>query len=419
MSYITIIDNEKVLLVLLLLATFALLSILLRQRYYCLLIRYAKWQNEEQTIAEATHDAINAIDSAVSDPSVSIIIPCNESELPALEQLLPRLFSQNYKGKFEIVVVNEDNSALTKDKVSSIQEYSPNLRYSFIPSSSRNIEKRKLAITIGIKASHGIWAIILNANVRPVNDNWLSHYVQHFSSETNFVSAYYNYDNDWSTAVKNAILDRISNVVNQIVANERGEYIINGDVNWAVRCSWFIEQQGFAESLILPFGEEAILANHRIEPRQGILLFSPSTKLVEEVVYENSKTLLYRQIINTEISHHLNGRSRLLLRFCNAQSLAPLIFLLSILAYITIRFVSLYYHEAYDTSSVAFDAIFVLLLTVSISASIVCAKKLMKSLHENIPCLFLLRYSLLKPFRLLQVSLLRIGHKQDFNRNYL
>ena len=78
-----------------------------RLRHYKLLQKYADWQNEAQEVELATHDALHRGEGGGTFsgyPFVSIIVPVNHFSTN-IENLLHALFTQQYAGQFDVVLV--------------------------------------------------------------------------------------------------------------------------------------------------------------------------------------------------------------------------------------------------------------------------------------------------------------------------
>lgn len=184
----------------------------LRLRHYNLLKKYADWQDEAEAVEFATHDALHCeVGEEEAEgsgyPFISIVVPINHFSTN-LDEQLQALFSQQYAGQFDVVLADEEHSADTKEMVKRYKEQYADLRSTFVPETSRNIERRKLALTLGIRASRGEWVIVVSAESMPVNHDWLQHYAQHLTSDVDFVQAYSNYEDDGSMLMRRAIYER-------------------------------------------------------------------------------------------------------------------------------------------------------------------------------------------------------------------
>ena len=89
-------------------------------------------------------------DPRPAPPAVSVIIVAGDDG-PALEQLLGKLFEQEYpSAEMEVIVVNDGKSENVKDVVTRVKHLNnlPNLRITFTHDELRNLSHRKLAVTL-------------------------------------------------------------------------------------------------------------------------------------------------------------------------------------------------------------------------------------------------------------------------------
>ena len=125
-------------------------------------------------------------------PPLSVIIYARE-EVENLRRNLTAVLEQDYP-QFEVIVINDGNTDESEDYLTLQGEKYPNLYHSFVPSSSRYISRKKLAITLGIKASKYDWLVFTEANCLPESNQWLRTMARNFTSRAQIV---------WDTADMN------------------------------------------------------------------------------------------------------------------------------------------------------------------------------------------------------------------------
>lgn len=84
-------------------------------------------------------------------PPISVII-CAKNESDNIRKNLPAILEQNYPN-FEVIVINDGSTDESEDVLSVMEEKYPHLYHTFTPDSSRYVSRKKLALTLGIKAS--------------------------------------------------------------------------------------------------------------------------------------------------------------------------------------------------------------------------------------------------------------------------
>lgn len=102
-------------------------------------------------------------------PPVSVII-CAREECENLRRNLKAVLEQDYP-QFEVIVINDGNTDESEDYLTLLEEKYPHLYHSFVPDSSRYISRKKLAATLGVKASKYDWLVFTEANCCPQTTN--------------------------------------------------------------------------------------------------------------------------------------------------------------------------------------------------------------------------------------------------------
>ena len=110
-------------------------------------------------------------DDAENGKPVSVVIIADNND-GALKANLPLFLSQDYPGGFEVIVVVASDG---DDTAGVIESYSkvPNFYATYVPKSSRYMSRRKLAVTLGVKAAKHEWVLLTDAACCPVTDKWI------------------------------------------------------------------------------------------------------------------------------------------------------------------------------------------------------------------------------------------------------
>ena len=128
------------------------------------LLRWIDWVAARRVMAAPTADAAEL-------PRISIIVPCFNAAR-ALETSIPQMLQQDYPD-FQIILVNENSEDDTADVIKRLAQSDPRVRHTYVPDTSRSIEPRKLALTLGIKAARSEWVVIADPDAQPVSRSWL------------------------------------------------------------------------------------------------------------------------------------------------------------------------------------------------------------------------------------------------------
>lgn len=103
-------------------------------------------------------------------PPISVLLtPTDNAEV--LLRNLPLYLNQDYPGKFQVVVVVQEKDKETEDVLK--QFACENLYITFVPNSSRYMSRKKLAITLGVKAAKHNWIAMVDVSCKPMSEEWL------------------------------------------------------------------------------------------------------------------------------------------------------------------------------------------------------------------------------------------------------
>lgn len=388
----------------------------LRLRHFRLLAKHAAWQLEAQAVEKATHEAL-VEGRSEEERLLTIVVPVVNERDP-LEPLLRNLIAQKYKGEYEIIVADENHSVEVEELSERVQRNDfSHLRYTFVPDSSRYIERRKLAITLGLRAARGEWVLVLSPDTLPVDNQWLYHVSQSLIEGNDLVMAYYNYDDDGSLVARRAIFDRVCDLATRMKAWEDGRVMSCLPSAWAVRKSWFLSQGGFADSVSLAFGEESVLACLHADTERTALLCSPLTRLVEYL--PSAEVLQTRRIQKREVMHFLAQPLRKYRRQNVWAGISTYAFVLCQLSYLIGRVVLDVQRAAYTLALLPIDVISLALWVVGLTLPIVMVRSGLRTLDERKYGAYIYLYELLRPLYAITTELERSTHQHDFERKFI
>ena len=193
-------------------------------------------------------------------PPLSIILVAKDAASD-LQKNLPAILEQDYPN-FEVIVIYEQSSDDNcEDVLKLLQDKYPNLYHSFIPDSARYISHKKLGIHMGIKASHHEWLVFTEPNCRPSSNQWLRKMARNFTSDTDIVLGYSNYEKTKGWFNRKITFDTLLNSMRQLGKAIGGHPYTGCGRNLAYRKSLYYNQKGFASHLNLQRGEDDLFVN--------------------------------------------------------------------------------------------------------------------------------------------------------------
>ena len=120
--------------------------------------------------------------------SVIMTVFDNGSEL---EQHLPAFLTQQYEPGYEVIVVDESSTDNTDDVLKLMKQQYPHLYSTFLPKPDVHRNRKRLALTIGVKATKNEWIIFSDINAYPQSATWLQDISDNLSGASGIMLGYY------------------------------------------------------------------------------------------------------------------------------------------------------------------------------------------------------------------------------------
>lgn len=127
-------------------------------------------------------------------PDITILLTTHKNALQ-LENNIENYLHQDYPGNYELVVVAEKGDSETED-VLKRHAANEKLYYTFIPKSSRYMSRKKLAVTLGIKAAHYDWIVMSEPECAPTSESWLKEFAKGCTADSKLVMGYCKFDEE-------------------------------------------------------------------------------------------------------------------------------------------------------------------------------------------------------------------------------
>ena len=190
-------------------------------------------------------------------PHITVLITAHDNQ-SELERNLPMFLKQQYSADYQVIVVCQSSDADTIDYLKRTAAETPHLYYTFIPESSRYMSRKKLQITLGVKAAKYEWIILTEPTCHPENGKWLSTMARNCQEPNHLVLGYVGFEEETKTVRRFECIRKAFYVLRR--AQQSHGYRTHMP-NVAFRKSDFMREQGYQGNLELVRGEYDFLVN--------------------------------------------------------------------------------------------------------------------------------------------------------------
>ena len=217
-----------------------------------------------------------AADSPAQWPGVSVIVYTQETS-QQLARMLPSVLSQDYPSEFEVVVVNDGSSRDVTDVVNYLSNTHQNLHITFVPYEAHNLSRKKLGISLGIKAAKYPYVLITTALADIPSNAWLRLMAEPLARGKKVVLG------------TSKIAD-LKGAMNRFDALEAQTVWLSGALaghpyrgtsyNIGYATELFFENKGFSRSLTLHHGDDDMFISEIATPENTQAVVGEATNLV-------------------------------------------------------------------------------------------------------------------------------------------
>ena len=215
-------------------------------------------------------------DPAFGTPKVSVIVYSQVSE-EKLMDYLTTICEQDYPD-FEVIVVCEATAESNEVLSECCTRRFNNVYVTFIPPGSHNLSRRKLALTLGMKAAKGKIVVTTTANAEIHSQRWLSKLISPFrrenaeSIEVSLGYSHFDYSQmkGWGKWYREFVaLLTDAEWIGYALA--RKPYRGDG-YNLAFRRKLFFDHKGYSQSMYLHSGDDDIFINEIATPENTAMV---------------------------------------------------------------------------------------------------------------------------------------------------
>lgn len=205
-------------------------------------------------------------------PGISVIIT-SKNDAEALEKNLPYIMEQDYPN-FEVIVVNSGSTDETDMVLKAAEQKYPALYHTYVPEGADNVNEKKLALTLGIKAANHETLVFTEAYCKPCTARWLREFGKEFAQGKEVVLGYCRLRfNKRFNAQRFIRFDNLVHHLKFLSMAIAGKPFMGIGRNMAYKKSIFFDSKGFSSILNIDGGEDDLFLNRAArKEKTGVVL---------------------------------------------------------------------------------------------------------------------------------------------------
>ena len=250
-----------------------------------------------------------------------------------LDEVIKSLYGQEYDAPTEIIVVNDGKDNGVEDFLTIASTRYPDLRSTFTPHDTRNISRKKLALTLGIKAARYPVVLLLTSESRIRGSRWLAEMAAPFADDS--IDLVLGYAGPGDADVKRRVLSRgmrhdilLGDIEWLGDALDGAAWRADGD-NMGLRRSMFFERMGFGNSLNLQYGDDDVFISESATASNTAVVLVPEAIAVTEAPADMPAYYRFKRERHAMMDAYCTRRPSMRIAF---EYILPWIWLLSAVA---------------------------------------------------------------------------------------
>ncbi len=207
---------------------------------------------------QRTQSACDVADTAGFLPASIIVYACDNAE--SLRRNIPILFNQDYPD-FEVVVVDDASIDDTREVLQQLMRQYSRLYVTYVPSDAKALSRKKLALTLGLKAAKNDHVVMLEAACVPDTSLWLRRIMARFDENIDVVLGYTHLSFPETFYGRYMAYDRLLFSLRYLSCAVRRRPFMGEGTNLAYKKSLFFERKGFIKTLNFRYGDDDLFVN--------------------------------------------------------------------------------------------------------------------------------------------------------------
>jgi len=211
---------------------------------------------------------------------VSVVIAARNEEKNLLEYV-PKIMAQNHPN-FEVIIVNDSSWDDTADVLKALSLSYPKLHVIHIDEEKQNMQGKKFALTLGIKAAKHDIILLTDADCEPASENWIHEMTCQLHDQKQLALGFSPYSK------KEGWLNRVIRFDTLFIGCQYMGFARSGSPymgigrNMAYHKDLFFKIGGFKSHYSLASGDDDLFVNQVASSHNTVVISSPESQTISE-----------------------------------------------------------------------------------------------------------------------------------------
>ncbi len=212
--------------------------------------------------------------------AVSVII-CARNEEKNLMENVPLIMEQNHQN-FELIIVNDSSWDDTEAVLKALHISFPSIRVVNLDEEKQNMQGKKFALTLGIKAAKNDVILLTDADCKPSSPEWIAEMSQAINDDVKMVigfSPYTRYPGWLNRIIR---FDTFMTALHYLGFANTGKPYMGVGRNLCYHRDLFFKVGGFKSHYSIASGDDDLFVNQVATSRNSITLSAPGAQTYSE-----------------------------------------------------------------------------------------------------------------------------------------
>lgn len=208
-------------------------------------------------------------------PPVSVLLYADDCS-DTLPEMLRALSDQNYPA-FEVIVVNNDRDKDTEALLNHFAAEHRNFYHTYIPRDARYLSRKKLALTLAVKAAHYDHFLLLETDCLPTSRHWIHAMMQSYREQTEIVLGYCVYPFNNGITQKLIAYANLTDGMSYLSSALASRFYRGNGRNLSYTRAIFEKAQGFRRHLNLVAGDDDLFVHEAAREGNTAVSLAPDS----------------------------------------------------------------------------------------------------------------------------------------------